>query len=274
MAAPKLYLGATDSIKLLEVESGYTDDGTLYDLLATTDKVAIDGVGGELAFYYIRVPVEHEHQVVIKVTPIIDGVALDAVSYTLERPTARRLRLVEVPILQAFPSSVSGFATLARFVGRGAWIQCQVETVHIADVQAAVTTALTGTNNDLVFTALAGLGLLGNDITVRYVNPGTPSAALSVDVTGSAITVNLATDGASAITTTAGQIITAIAADEDAAALVVATNAAANDGTGIVIAMAATALTGGVDGPGYVAVNGVEVEYKAVQVSTTSGSNK
>ena len=36
-------------------------------------------------------------------------------------------------------------------------------------------------------------GTVGNNTTVRYVDPGTPSAALSVSVTGTAITVNLAT---------------------------------------------------------------------------------
>ena len=59
-------------------------------------------------------------------------------------------------------------------------------------VAAALTTALTGSNNDLVFTA-ATKGAAGNDITIAYIDPGTPSAALSVDVDGTDITVNLAT---------------------------------------------------------------------------------
>ena len=59
-------------------------------------------------------------------------------------------------------------------------------------VAATITTSLPGANNDLVFTAKRK-GVYGNEITVAYVDPGTPSAALSVAVVGKAITVNLAT---------------------------------------------------------------------------------
>jgi len=46
---------------------------------------------------------------------------------------------------------------------------------------------------------------------------------------------------------TAADIITEVASTPAAAALVSGANAAANDGTGVVTAMAATALTGGAD---------------------------
>lgn len=111
---------------------------------------------------------------------------------------------------------------------------------------ATLSTALAGANNDLDYTA-ATAGSAGNSITIRYVDPGAISQALAVSVLASAITVSLATDGAGAITSTAGQISTAIAALPAAAALVSSANKAANDGTGVVIAMAATALAGGLD---------------------------
>lgn len=59
-------------------------------------------------------------------------------------------------------------------------------------VASTLTTALTGANNDMVFTA-ARKGVVGDSTTIAYVNPGTPSAALGVVVAGTAITVNLAT---------------------------------------------------------------------------------
>lgn len=59
-------------------------------------------------------------------------------------------------------------------------------------VASTLTTALTGSNNDMVFTA-ARKGAVGDSTTIAYVNPATPSAALSVAVVGTAITVNLAT---------------------------------------------------------------------------------
>jgi len=67
---------------------------------------------------------------------------------------------------------------------------------------AALTTALSGSNNDLVYTAKQS-GLGGNDISVRYVNPGTASATLSVSVASKAITVNLATGAGTAQVETA-----------------------------------------------------------------------
>lgn len=112
--------------------------------------------------------------------------------------------------------------------------------------RASLTTALTGTNNDLIFRARR-LGVDGNDITVAYVDPAANSQALSIEVDGTDIVVNLATNVSGAITTTAAQIAAALAADPGAAGLLYAVNASGNDGTGVVIALAETPLTGGSD---------------------------
>jgi autotransporter-associated beta strand protein len=110
---------------------------------------------------------------------------------------------------------------------------------------ASLTTNLTGDFNDLVFTAkTAGPG--GEAISIRYVLPTDPDQPLSISVTGSAITVNLATDANGLVDTTAGQIQTAIAASSEANALVAVANAAGDDGTGYVTAMAAVYLDLGV----------------------------
>jgi hypothetical protein len=116
-----------------------------------------------------------------------------------------------------------------------------------ATVAASLTTALSGANNDLVFTSFPS-GRLGNDITVRYVAPGTNNAALAVAVAGRDITVNLATNGSAAVTSTAAQIKTAIEVSTAASALVAVANAAGNNGSGVVTALAATALSGGAGG--------------------------
>lgn len=120
-----------------------------------------------------------------------------------------------------------------------------VQEVNPAAPQfAALTTAMTGTNNDVVLTALtAGTG--GNATALTLVSPGTANAALSVSVTGQSITVNLATNGSSVITTTAAQLITALTGNAQAAALVGVALAASNDGTGVVTALSKTFLTGG-----------------------------
>lgn len=57
---------------------------------------------------------------------------------------------------------------------------------------AALTTALTGTNNDLTFTGASTLD--ANDITIEYTTDRKPTgSALEVEVSGNAITVNLLT---------------------------------------------------------------------------------
>lgn len=274
MSTPILLLGAHSLAALLTVESGYLDNGVLYNLSATTDRAAVAGVGGEAAYFYQYVGISHERQVQVRITPFVDSVAMIAQTYTLLRPATRTLRLIKVPILQQLPSSVSGFATGPAFAGRGCWVQAKVETLHVNEVAATMTTALAGTNNDLVYTGVVGLGINGNLVTIQYVNPGTPSASLSVSVVGSVITVHLATNGGSAITSTAALVAAAITASVPASALVTVANAPANDGTGVVTAMAITPLVGGVDGPGYVAAEAVEVEHAAVLTSLTEGSNK
>jgi len=116
-----------------------------------------------------------------------------------------------------------------------------------ATVQATLTTALTGTHNDLLFTAVPA-GRLGNVIGLIYVNPGTNNAALSVSVSGFTITVNLATNGSAAITSTAAQVEAAIEASAAASALVTVANAPGNNGSGVVTAMTFQDLAGGEGG--------------------------
>lgn len=142
-------------------------------------------------------------------------------------------------------------------------------------VASALTTALAGDNNDLVITAVTR-GVAGDAITIRYVNPAANNAALSVTVAGMAITVNLATDGAGAITTIASGITAELAATPAAAALVTAANAGGNNGTGVVTAMAATPLAGGVNGTpgvrGAVCCDANRI-YICIANNTISGAN-
>lgn len=112
------------------------------------------------------------------------------------------------------------------------------------ETKATLTTELAGDNNDLKYTSKLN-GALGNAITVEYVDPDGANAELAVSVDGTAITVSLATGATKAITTTASDIATAIAAHAEANALVAVANAGLDTGVGTVTKMAATALTGG-----------------------------
>ena len=102
---------------------------------------------------------------------------------------------------------------------------------------ATLTTALTGDNNDLVFTAITA-GDDGNLLSIKYQTAefGDP---LSVDVSGTDYTVNFV-DGV----TTAKDIADYFAANYSDVFTVA--NADGNDGSGFVIAMPKTNLTGGI----------------------------
>lgn len=115
-----------------------------------------------------------------------------------------------------------------------------------AEVKASLATGVVANNNAITWTSKLD-GILGNKISVRLVNPAAASQALAVSVVDQAITVNLATDGASAITTTAALLKTAIEANAAAHALVGLANTGASTGAGVVAAVATTFLAGGVD---------------------------
>ncbi len=126
----------------------------------------------------------------------------------------------------------------------------QVIAVPFIGARAVLTTAISGINNDLTFTAVKG-GTDGNAITVRYIvavdSGGTAIASqpLFVEVAGNEIIVYLATDAAGAVTSTASQVLSAIQASAPASYLVTVALAPSNTGAGVVASLASTALTGG-----------------------------
>jgi len=118
----------------------------------------------------------------------------------------------------------------------------------VAEVKSSLSTDLVGDNNDIVYTSKL-TGTAGDAITVAYLDPSMESQSLDVVVTGTAIKVYLATNDQNGgeIISTADEIKTAIANLPAAHALVGTADKAANDGSGVVTAMAETALAGGVD---------------------------
>ncbi len=134
----------------------------------------------------------------------------------------------------------AGFPVMSDAQGRA------VPATGTGAAQASVSTGVVGSNNAITYTAKES-GEAGTGISISQVNPGTNNATLTVSVNGEQITVSLATDGAGAITSTAAQVIAAIAANGPASALVAASNQGASTGAGVVPAVAQTALAGGSD---------------------------
>lgn len=176
-------------------------------------------------------------------TRILSGGGKDANS----KPTTKTIGRPGFPHPTNSDAPRRGVRKLSKSDPADAVISVPIGTIpYIGMVKAALTTALTGTNNDLIFTAKMA-GPVGNNIRVRYVVSGL-NTPLSVSVSVNDITVNVATDGAGAATSTANSILAAVNADATAKTLVTASLAAANDGTGVVTALAFTNLTGGTNG--------------------------
>ena len=86
-------------------------------------------------------------------------------------------------------------------------------------------------------------GVAGDSIKVEFLDPGDTSQALSVSIVGDTIVVSLATSADSVITSTAAQVATAI--NEHLVANQLVSAEASGDGSTVVEAHAATALSGG-----------------------------
>lgn len=140
--------------------------------------------------------------------------------------------------------------------------------------QAVLSTALTGNNNDIDFTAVP-YGAKGNNISIAYVDPGGTTATLGVVVTGNIddgvlITVNLGR-AAGAINTT-GDLLKAALDSADVSDYVTYADKAGNDGSGLVTALAETPLAGGAGRTLFEVDGDVEIQLFAKAVDDFSGS--
>lgn len=122
-------------------------------------------------------------------------------------------------------------------------------TISTPAVAATANLGVVLNNNALTFTdARQNAGASDPAITVNFVQSGI-NTARSISVNGTSITVNLATDGLGAVagSETASSIAASIAANAQASPLVTVSNTGVSNGTGAVVAGAAT-TAGGVDG--------------------------
>jgi len=105
-----------------------------------------------------------------------------------------------------------------------------------------LSTALAGDNNDLVFTAKFPF----TNIKIEYIDPSANSAVLGLGLSkANTITVNLATSGAGAITTTANDILALINTNAVSKDMVSAALKGTDTGATAVTALTATALADG-----------------------------
>jgi hypothetical protein len=143
-------------------------------------------------------------------------------------------------VVPAFVPVSGTIGDLVEIIGTGA---------PTASAQATADMNPAGDDNGLTFTAVE-YGSGGNLITVEYIDPGAESQSLTVSTSLKAISVSLATDGAGDITSTAAEVKAAVEANARAAEIVTVVidtddTGVADDGSGVVAALAATALAGG-----------------------------
>jgi phage tail sheath protein FI len=112
-------------------------------------------------------------------------------------------------------------------------------------VNATLITGTVATNNGITYTS-ATANVEANNITVQLKDPKANTQTLSVDVSGTAITVNLATNGSGVVTSTATLVLAALAASAPALLLVTAASTAGSSGAGVIVAtIKAKKLAGG-----------------------------
>lgn len=149
-----------------------------------------------------------------------------------------------------------------------------------AETLATVTINPAGADNSITYTAVAGQGHQGNDITITYATPVVGSGTVAISVVGKAITITADS------TKTAQDVITAVNADAAAKLLVLAT--ASGTVTGVIAAVTATNLatgtgtflTGGAgkdfegtDIPSLTTLSAINIEVVQGSATVTNGTN-
>lgn len=127
MQAPQLLFGQGGGNKvLLASSSAADDDGVDFNLLATTNRLAPAGAGGEAIFTALWLVVTHTMDVDLVFTPLLDGLALESQTVALSAGAARvtaRFRLgLSVPFLNPLGTEVM------RTAPRGTWFQVRIAT--------------------------------------------------------------------------------------------------------------------------------------------------
>jgi hypothetical protein len=119
--------------------------------------------------------------------------------------------------------------------------------VFFAKLCAELKTTGGNANSHIIFRHVRG-GVEGNDITVAMVDPGSNNSPLSVSVTGTDVTVSLATGSNGNIISKAREVAAAINASIACRQIgIMAYTAPGETGEGVVSALSQTALSGGAD---------------------------
>jgi len=176
----------------------------------------------------------------LDLTALLGGVAGNAVSFIMTGLVARASTDVQY---DSYLKTVT-----FHLKNGGASITAIADDIIAAIAAGALSSAVeVGTAAAAILLTAKTAGFAGNDLSVILKDPAGADQALSVEYDDGVITVWLATDGGSAITSTANLVIAAINADVTVSELVFAETGSGSDGTGVCVAVGDTPLLAGAD---------------------------
>jgi hypothetical protein len=112
---------------ILLADSGFTDQGETYGMVAGCADIVPAGIGGEAVFYVIRMSGENIALAFFDVVPVLDGQRLDPITVQVPgRPGATEpdVFLVEIPLYQKY---VDGGTEKMRYGLRGTYFSFEVQ---------------------------------------------------------------------------------------------------------------------------------------------------
>ena len=134
---PVLFFGGRDTeASVLETNNGFQDNGAAYVPLAKSNPIAPAGASGECIFTNVYITLTHSMPVDIRVTPIVDFIALDGTGgqpderliFSLPDLTPDRLtERFEMGLSLPFP--LQGTERVRNAL-RGAWFQRQYQATN------------------------------------------------------------------------------------------------------------------------------------------------
>lgn len=129
MLIPRLFFGRANAPNLLKANTGFADDGVNYKLVGQTNRTAIAGIGGEVAFFMLYVTVKAEvNPTPLSFTVYIDDRPMIVKAVNVVGGATRPRTVLELSLMQPLPNTVPGYASRGLFALRGTWIQVLVET--------------------------------------------------------------------------------------------------------------------------------------------------
>lgn len=133
----KTFYGQAGGPKVYEGRVGTTDDGTAFGVYAKTRPIQPGDTSGETVFSAFFLAITWTMAAVIRVTPIVDGIAYDGTgdttderrTITLTAQDTRKSQTFLLPMMRRLLDPVDPDITISKFFFRGTRVQALIETI-------------------------------------------------------------------------------------------------------------------------------------------------